>query len=174
MSGNKDDKKSVTARVKTRAYDLLTYGQLYLDRFVSPSTREDAFSSITTFASKRPLISLLIATNLLFALLPTVFFAGFLLTTVAIAFFSALAFTLFWTGIALLFFVPTLFLTAGLAVFVWLWVVGTYIVGRIIYNRLPFGLRISDDKRVIFHHATPGDSNDGFEAIKAEATEARE
>ncbi|KAI1437397.1 hypothetical protein GGR50DRAFT_69753 [Xylaria sp. CBS 124048] len=176
MSPNHENGKSATVKAKTRAYNLFAYGQDRLDRIVPPSTREEVVDSISTFANKRPLLSLLLATNILLALLPTVLFAGFFLTALFIALLSALAFILFWTGIALLFFVPTLFLTAGLSILVWLWAVGTYIVGRSIYNRLPLRLRVTEDKKVIFHRDASGNhgNGDGFEAIKAEVAEARD
>ncbi|KAI1822760.1 hypothetical protein F4861DRAFT_374767 [Xylaria intraflava] len=174
MSPNSEDGKSAMGKAKAQAYNIFSYGQQRFDRVVSPSTRNELVDSVSTFASKRPLLSLLIATNLLLALLPTAFFAAFFFTTLIIAFLSALAFTLFWTGIALLFLVPALFLTAGLSVLVWLWAVGTYVVSRAIYNKLPFRLRASGGKQVIFHREASGDHGNGFEAIKAEVTEVRE
>ncbi|KAJ2965361.1 hypothetical protein NUW58_g10898 [Xylaria curta] len=84
---------------------------------------------------------LFIAAQLLVSLFPLLIFTTFVLSTVALVLVCAVAFALFWTGVALLFLVPTLFFTSGLAVLVWLWAVGTYLVARAVYARLPENMR---------------------------------
>ena len=37
-------------------------------------------------------------------------------------------FILFWVGVALIFLLPTLFITTGIATFIWLWGMGTYYI----------------------------------------------
>ncbi|KAI8951214.1 hypothetical protein F4801DRAFT_304700 [Xylaria longipes] len=185
-SAKSSNTNTTTAKTKTktkpqpqpraRAQDMLAYIQRQVDRVASPSTRQKAIDSITAFASKRPLLSLFIAAQLLTALIPLLLFATFVLSTATLAFACAVAFALFWTGIALFVLVPTLFLTFGVAVFVWLWAVGTYLVFRAVYARLPARVRGSDsnnnstDRRVIFsQNAANIDA-----AVNAEAREARE
>ncbi|KAI0438820.1 hypothetical protein F4803DRAFT_533708 [Xylaria telfairii] len=171
---------TVTPKTKTknkdkargRAHDMLAYTQRQVDRVMSPSTRQKAIDSTTAFASKRPLLSLFIAAQLLTALLPVVLFATFVLST----FTCAIAFALFWNGVALLVLVPTLFLTFALAVLVWLWAVGTYVVFRAVYARLPSRVRGGGndnkaDRHVIFHNKNAAHFD---AAVNAEAHEARE
>ncbi|KAI8624723.1 hypothetical protein F5Y19DRAFT_304246 [Xylariaceae sp. FL1651] len=172
--------KSTMATAKTRTRNLLAYSQRQVDRVVSPQTRQKAIDSTTSFASKRPLVSLFIAAQVFFSLLPLLFFVGFVISTVVFALLSALAFSLFWAGIATLFLVPTLLATSGLAVLVWLWAVATYLVGRWVYNKLPVSLRgdmhlhMPGGKQVIFQKNSLQDSSDGFDTIKAEAAEVRD
>ncbi|KAI0465554.1 hypothetical protein F4859DRAFT_519987 [Xylaria cf. heliscus] len=174
-SAKSSNTNTATAKNKmtARAHDMLAYAQRQVDRVLSPSTRQKAVKSITAFASKRPLLSLFIAAQLLTALVPVLLFATFVLSTTALAFACAVAFALFWNGVALLVLVPTLFLTFGLAVLVWLWAVGTYIVFRAVYVRLPARYRYTrrgSDKRVIFSQ----DASDFDAAVNNEAHEARE
>ncbi|KAI1736661.1 hypothetical protein F4680DRAFT_253302 [Xylaria scruposa] len=163
------------AKAQSRAHDMLAYAQRQIDRVVSPSTRQKAIESTTAFASKRPLLSLFIAAQLFTALLPILLFATFVLSTTAIAFACAVSFALFWTGVALLVLVPTLFLTFGLSVLVWLWAVGAYIVFRAVYARLPARVRGTTtpdaaDRRVIFSKSASAFDD----AVNAEARGARE
>ncbi|TGJ83192.1 hypothetical protein E0Z10_g5570 [Xylaria hypoxylon] len=165
---------TITAKAKARAHGMLAYSQRQVDRVVAPSTRQKAIDSTTAFATRRPLLSLFIATQLLSALLPTLLFATFVLSALVFALLSTIVFTLFWTLVALLFLVPTLLMTSGFAVLIWLWAVGTYTVGRAIYLRLPASTRQSINpnggKHVIFNNQ----SYDLDEAIAAEVAETRE
>ncbi|KAI1273847.1 hypothetical protein F5Y07DRAFT_243792 [Xylaria sp. FL0933] len=164
---------TMTAKAKARARDMFAYSQHQVDRVVAPSTRQKALDSTTAFATKRPLLSLFIAAQFLLALVPTLFFTTFVLSTLGFALLSAIAFTLFWALVALLFLLPTLFLTSGFAVLMWLWAVGTYVVARAVYMRLPASMRQSVNpggkKRGIF-----GQDFDLDESIAAEVAEARE
>ncbi|KAI0427236.1 hypothetical protein F5Y09DRAFT_37481 [Xylaria sp. FL1042] len=164
---------TMTAKAKSRARDVLAYSQRQVDRVVAPSTRRKALDSTTAFATKRPLLSLFIVTQLLLALAPTLFFTTFVLGTLGFALLSAIVFTLFWALVALCFLLPTLLLTSGFAVLIWLWAVGSYVVARAIYMRLPVSMRQAvnpgGEKRVIFNQKFDLD-----EAIAAEVAEARE
>lgn len=116
------------------------------------------------------------AAQLLTSLFPLLFFATFVLSTITVALLSGIAFALFWTGVALLFLVPILFFTCGLACLVWLWAIGAYLLGRAVYTRLPASVR-GPDKHVIFRSDSSGKHAKGFnldDAINAEAAEARE
>ena len=64
-------------------------------------------------------------------------FVSFVGSITLFALVTAVLFTLFWTGVALLFLVPTLFLTFSVAVLVWLWIVSAFVVARWIYNLVP-------------------------------------
>ncbi|KAI0157395.1 hypothetical protein GGR57DRAFT_65430 [Xylariaceae sp. FL1272] len=180
------DEKHVEARAKSRARDLLAYSQRQVDRIVSPPTRQKAMDSTQTFASERPVLTALIVTQAALAALPILFFLGFALSTLTFATLSALAFTFFWVGLALLFLIPTLLVTSGLGILVWLWVVGSYMVGRWAYNKLPVSVRgdVQVDgpggKQVIFHKQTNGEQGGHSyaavldKAIKDEAAEVRD
>ncbi|KAI1420906.1 hypothetical protein F5Y12DRAFT_770775 [Xylaria sp. FL1777] len=176
-SNAKDDispNDAVTPKTRARAHDMLAYSQRQFDRVVAPSTRQKAIDSITAFATRRPLLSVFIAIQILSALIPTLLFTTFVLSALVFALLSAIAFTLFWALVALLFLLPTLFLTCGFAVLVWLWAIGSYVVARTIYTRLPASVRQAvnprgGEKRVIFSQ-----NHNLDEAIAAEVAEARE
>ncbi|KAJ8110265.1 hypothetical protein ONZ43_g5917 [Nemania bipapillata] len=166
---------TITAKTKARGLELLAYSQRQLDRIVNPTTRQNAVDSTIAFASRRPMLSLFVAVQLVLALLPLLLFGTFVLSTVVLATLTAIVFVLFWMGVALLFLVPTLFFTSGLAVLLWLWAVSTYVTTRALYNRLPASVRAraSADKQVIF----PREGGHDFDldsAIHAEAAEMRE
>ncbi|KAI0451775.1 hypothetical protein F5B21DRAFT_486102 [Xylaria acuta] len=171
-------KTKTKTEARARVHDMLAYTQRQVDRVVSPSTRQRAIDSTTAFASKRPLLSLFIAAQLLTALIPLLLFATFVLSTTALAFACAAAFALFWAGVALLMLVPTLFLTFGFAVLVWLWAVGTYVVFRAVYARLPARGKTTNTstngndggRRVIFSKT----ASDLDAVVDAEVREARE
>ncbi|KAI0403349.1 hypothetical protein F4802DRAFT_293594 [Xylaria palmicola] len=170
---------TITAKTKAQAADMLAYATRQVDRVVNPATRQKAINATTAFATRRPLLSLLLAAHLLTSLAPLVLFATFVLSTAALALVCAVAFTLFWIGLALLVLVPTLFLTCGLAMLVWLCAVGTYVVARAIYAKLPAGMRRDDGggSHVIFSKdaAAPTHFGHGFDdAVNAEAAELRE
>jgi hypothetical protein len=83
--------------------------------------------------------SFLVAQALL-ASIPLLLFATFSLSTLLFALGAALIFSLFWIGTALLVLVSTLLLTSSLAVLVWAWAVGSFLLARSIYQRAPFGV----------------------------------
>jgi membrane protein implicated in regulation of membrane protease activity len=59
------------------------------------------------------------------------------LGTLALSFISALVFTLFWIGVALLVLLPTLFITVSLAIMTWVWAVSSFVVARWVYDAMP-------------------------------------
>ncbi|KAI0906596.1 hypothetical protein F4823DRAFT_606547 [Ustulina deusta] len=173
VDGDESANNTIAAKAKARAHDMLAYSQRQVDRIVAPSTRQRAVDSATAFATKRPLLSLFVATQILSALVPTLLFTTFVLSVLVFALLSTVAFTLFWTLVALVFLLPTLLLASGFAVLMWLWAVGSYVVARAVYMRLPASLRqtvnAGGEKRIIFQHGFDLD-----EAIAAEVAEARE
>lgn len=81
-----------------------------------------------------PILQSFLVAQALFSLLPVLLFASFVLGTVSLAIISALLFTLFWTGVAAFVLGSTLFITSGLAVLAWAWVVGAYLAGTFVYG----------------------------------------
>lgn len=73
---------------------------------------------------------------------PILFFATFVLSTLLLTLGAAILFTLFWTGVALFLLVPSLFVAAGCAVFLWTWTIGSFITAKWLAQRagLDFGL----------------------------------
>ncbi|KAI1171742.1 hypothetical protein F4777DRAFT_582620 [Nemania sp. FL0916] len=181
---NANANASMTARAKARGHSLLAYSQRQADRIVSPTTRRKAVDAVTDFAARRPLLSLFIAAQILLSLLPVALFTTFVVFIVVFSVLSLIAFVLFWTGVALLVLVPTLFFTGSIAILVWLWSIGAYLIFRALYGRLPASLRRGSDadKHVIFRQDGKGngyryDHKPAFDldkAIDAEAAEVRE
>lgn len=64
-------------------------------------------------------------------------FVSFAVSTTLFALVTAVVFSLFWVGVALLFLAPTLFVTGSVAVLVWMWAVSAIVVARWVYNLLP-------------------------------------
>ncbi|CAJ2510519.1 Uu.00g133280.m01.CDS01 [Anthostomella pinea] len=168
---------SSKAQTQARAQDLLGYGQRQVDRIVSPSTRQKAYNSTSAYASDRPLLFSFFLVQLLFSFLPLLLFVGFALSTATVAFASAVAFSLFWIGIASLFLIPTLFITSSIASLVFLWALTTFLAGRWVYNVLPVSVRgdarlnLPNGKQVIIEK--PQRNGVGFD-IKTEAAEFKD
>jgi hypothetical protein len=70
----------------------------------------------------------------LIAFIPIQLFNIFVVSTVAIAFMTAVAFTAFWVGTAVFVLLPTLFITVSIGVFVWIWAVSTYMAASWCYK----------------------------------------
>ncbi|KAH7309565.1 hypothetical protein B0I35DRAFT_440236 [Stachybotrys elegans] len=115
---------------------VIAYAQSSLDRIMPPASRQQAYDSTCSFAQSRPVLFSFLATQLLFALLPLLLFASFAASTVAFALGAALVFSLFWIGVAFMVLVPSLLLTASVAVLAWAWAVGGFVVARWLYERL--------------------------------------
>lgn len=79
-----------------------------------------------TAIPKKALITLL--TTL--CLPPTLLFATFVVSCLLFALGAAVLFTLFWTGVALLLLVPSLFIAAGCTIFLWSWALGSFVAAR--------------------------------------------
>ena len=78
---------------------------------------------------------------LLLSFLPLIIFVIFSLSTILFALGSAIIFALFWIGVALLVLVPSLLVTSSIAVFVWGWAVGSFVVARWLYNLSSVGVQ---------------------------------
>ncbi|KAH6975364.1 hypothetical protein BKA56DRAFT_675401 [Ilyonectria sp. MPI-CAGE-AT-0026] len=130
---------TTTNDVGDKASGLFSYAQSSLDRVVSPSSRQRAYDSTAEFASARPILFSFIVAQLLFSFLPVLLFATFSLSTVAFSLGAALVFALFWIGVAFMVLMPALLLTSSVAVLIWGWAVGSFLVARWLYNHAPIG-----------------------------------
>lgn len=78
-----------------------------------------------------------IVSQFVFSFLPVLLFLTFAVSTVAFALGAAILFALFWIGVAFLLLVPTLLVTSSIAVLVWGWAVGSFLIARWVYNHVP-------------------------------------
>ncbi|CRK37552.1 hypothetical protein HYQ45_002028 [Verticillium longisporum] len=132
-------------RTQESARGVYAFGQRQLDRAVSPSTRQQAYTSAADFAQERPLLFVFLVAQLIFSFLPLVIFATFALSTVGFALGAALIFALFWIGVALLVLVPTLFLTSAVGLLVWIWAAGSFVVARKLWQVAPASIKGGQD-----------------------------
>ncbi|KAL7955935.1 hypothetical protein V8C34DRAFT_290085 [Trichoderma compactum] len=114
-----------------------SYAQSSLNSLIPPSTRQRAYDAASSFASTQPILFSFAVFQGLFALLPLLLFFSFALSTILLALSAAFAFAFFWIGIACLFLIPTLFITASLAVLCWSTSVGSFVVARKLYHYAP-------------------------------------
>jgi ABC-type nickel/cobalt efflux system permease component RcnA len=82
-----------------------------------------------------------IVSQLLLCLLPLLIFLTFSLSTIVFVLGVAAVFALFWIGVALLILVPALVFTSSIAVLVWGWVVGSFVIARWLYMHSPVGVQ---------------------------------
>lgn len=149
MSETGTNDSGLRAVASERATDAYAYAQRSLDRYVDPSSRQRAYDSASAMAHDRPIIFSFLAAQLVFSSLPILTFAVFALSTMALALAGALLFALFWTGVALLFLVPALLVTSSVAVLVWAWAVGSFVVARALYARLPGGIKGAQEETAL-------------------------
>ncbi|KAJ9130703.1 hypothetical protein NKR19_g9796 [Coniochaeta hoffmannii] len=126
--------------VADQATTLAALAQRQLDRVVSPSTRRETWDRTLDVAARRPGAFTFLALLTALSLPPTFLFAAFVLSTLLLALGAAVLFALFWTGVALLLLVPSLFVAAGCAVFLWAWAVGSFVAVRWVAGRTGFDL----------------------------------
>ncbi|KAH6889769.1 hypothetical protein B0T10DRAFT_561352 [Thelonectria olida] len=151
MTTNSDSRDGIAASANEKASTMYSYAQRSIDRVVSPSSRRQAYDVTSDFASERPILFSFLVGQLLFSFIPILLFATFSLSTVAFALGTALVFALFWIGVAFMVLVPTLLVTSSIAVLVWGWAVGSFIIARWLYNHTPFGVH---------------ETNNGIEIVK--------
>jgi len=124
--------------VADQATTLVALAQRQLDRVVSPSTRRETWDRVLDLAARRPGVFTFIALLTALSLPPILLFTTFLLSTLLLSLGAAILFTLFWTGVALFILVPSLFIAAGCAIFLWTWAVGSFIAARWLAHRTGF------------------------------------
>lgn len=80
--------------------------------------------------------------------MPLLAFVTFAISTILFALGVAVVFSLFWIGVALLALVPALLVTSCIGVLAWAWAVGSFVVARWIYTRLPVGVQSDTQVKV--------------------------
>jgi len=125
---------TVTGILQGGLFNLLNSGRNYLDRFFPPEKREALKARVAKFATERPRMAAFLLSQVALSGIPL---ALFIIMSVTVAIFSLLAgiivgvvgallFTVFCLGVALIFLLPTLFMTTFAATFVFLWGLGAY------------------------------------------------
>lgn len=87
----------------------------------------DPFSSFQAF----------VVAQLVFSSLPILVFSTFAISVIVFALGAAVIFALFWTGVALLVLVSTLFFTCSVAILVWVWAAGSFLLAKWLYEMSP-------------------------------------
>ncbi|KAM3521990.1 hypothetical protein NHJ13051_005938 [Beauveria bassiana] len=126
--------QSLSSSVRQRAAGAYHYAQRSLDLVIEPETRLQAYDASYAMASTRPLIFSAAATLVCFSALPMLLFALFAVSVAAMAVGGAILFALFWLALGVLVLVPTLGVSALLALLVWAWAAGSFVVGRAAYR----------------------------------------
>ncbi|KID88276.1 hypothetical protein MGU_04686 [Metarhizium guizhouense ARSEF 977] len=137
---------SISAAVQKQAIGASSYLQRCLDWAAPPSSRQRAYETTSAFASARPVLFSFLVAQALLCFFPLLLFATFSLCTVVFGLGAAIIFALFWIGIALLVLAPTLLVASSVAVLVWAWSAGSFLVARWLYQRA--SLRTSGEVRV--------------------------
>jgi len=154
----------VVAEARQVASDVFARAQRLLDSVVTPETRKQFYNNISAFANEHPLLATFIAFQLLLSFTPLALFAAFVTGTVLVSIIAALAFSLFWIGIAFLVLIPVLFITVPIGVFLWLSATSSFLVARWIYNALPFTVKQQPNGRGV---AIVNDGANGYRDGKA-------
>ncbi|KAM3152395.1 hypothetical protein ABEW05_007200 [Botrytis cinerea] len=128
--------------------------QRTIDRVVTPERRSQFYGQVSEFFQEQPLIATFLLATLSISLVPLFLFTTFTLSVLALSFVSAILFSFFWIGIALLLLVPTLFVTCGLGILVWVWAVSSWVVARWLYGFVPASngtgeLRFPNGKKMV-------------------------
>ncbi|KAG5748581.1 hypothetical protein H9Q69_010675 [Fusarium xylarioides] len=126
---------------RDNASGFIAYARSSVDRVVPPNSRQKAYDNTASFASSRPILFSFIVSQLLLSFLPLLIFLTFSLSTIVFALGAAIVFALFWIGVALLVLVPALLVTCSIAVLVWGWAIGSFIIARWLYNHSPVGVQ---------------------------------
>jgi len=159
-------------QVRQRSSELLAHGQNLLDKVISPSTRERAYSNIAAFAREKPLLAAFLAIQFVFSSLFLVIFACFVGSTIVFALGSALLFIAFWVGVALFLLLPTLFVTVSVGILVWMWAVSSFFIARWAYEMVPvstkgnFGVEMPNGKTI-----TVKKTGNGYGDVEAKVEE---
>ncbi|KAI1026093.1 hypothetical protein LB505_004499 [Fusarium chuoi] len=132
---------SYSETARDNASGFIAYARSSVDRVVPPNSRQKAYDNTASFASSRPILFSFIVSQLLLSFLPLLIFLTFSLSTIVFALGAAIVFALFWIGVALLVLVPALLVTSSIAVLVWGWAIGSFIVARWLYNHSPVGVQ---------------------------------
>ncbi|KAK2027957.1 hypothetical protein LX32DRAFT_417139 [Colletotrichum zoysiae] len=137
MASHQTNYNDIRAAAKGNAAGVYAYSQRQIDRVVSQDTRQKAYGSAYNLAQDQPFLFAFLLAQFIFSFLPILVFVSFAASTVAFAFGAAVVFSLFWIGVALLVLVPTLFFTCSIAVLVWVWAAGSFVVAKRLYDMSP-------------------------------------
>ncbi|KAF5631820.1 kinase [Fusarium sp. NRRL 52700] len=132
---------SYSETARDNASGFIAYARSSVDRVVPPNSRQKAYDNTASFASSRPILFSFVVSQLLLSFLPLLIFLTFSLSTIVFALGAAIVFALFWIGVALLVLVPALLVTSSIAVLVWGWAIGSFIIARWLYNHSPVGVQ---------------------------------
>ncbi|KAF5577226.1 kinase [Fusarium pseudoanthophilum] len=132
---------SYSETARDNASGFIAYARSSVDRVAPPNSRQKAYDNTASFASSRPILFSFIVSQLLLSFLPLLIFLTFSLSTILFALGAAIVFALFWIGVALLVLVPALLATSSIAVLVWGWAIGSFIIARWLYNHSPVGVQ---------------------------------
>ncbi|KAI6778597.1 uncharacterized protein J7T54_003376 [Emericellopsis cladophorae] len=132
---------NVRATAQTQASNVYSVAQRSLDRVVLASSRQAAYENASEFAHTRPILFSFVVAQLAFSFLPFLLFIAFSVSTVALALGVAVVFGLFWISVAFMVLVPTLLVTSSIAVSVWGWAIGSFLVARWLYVHSPIGVK---------------------------------
>lgn len=146
------------------------------NRIVSPEDRQKAYDTVNAFANDRPLLFSFIVAQLLFSLVPVLLFASFVLGTLTLALFTAVASSLFWIGVFSLVLGSTLFITFALATLAWIWLVSVYVTGNFVYGLIAGNGEISgqdikakmEEKWASINKASLTNDGNGTNGVKQE------
>ena len=126
----------ITGALQGGLTNLLNFGQSYLDRWFPPEKREELKAKLIRFATERPKFAAFLFSQIVLSGIPLALFVVMSLTVLVFALVAgilvgvvgALLFTVFCVGVALLFLLPTLFMTTAAATFIFLWGLGAYYI----------------------------------------------
>ncbi|KAJ6782088.1 hypothetical protein PWT90_06213 [Aphanocladium album] len=121
---------------KHHAAGAYSYAQRSLDRVVEPDTRRRVYDKSHALASTRPFLFSAAAALATFATLPILLFTIFAVAVAATAVGGAVLFALFWLALGLLVLIPTLGVGSFLALVLWAWAAGSFVVGRAVYRAI--------------------------------------
>ncbi|KAG6029096.1 hypothetical protein E4U41_000478 [Claviceps citrina] len=130
----------VAGAVQDRASGAVSYAQRFVDYMMPPSSRQRAYDNVSGFASRRPILFTFLIAQGMLSFIPMFLYISFSISCIALALGGAIMFSLFWMGVGLLALVPTLIVTSSLAVMMWAWCVGTFVVARWMYMHAPFAV----------------------------------
>lgn len=109
-----------------------------VNRVLPPERLKNVQEHLISFSTAHPVLATLALSQVVFSGIPLILFVLLavgvlvfsLVSALVIGLLGALLFTVFCVGVALLFLLPTLFITTFMAVGVWLWAWGAFFVVR--------------------------------------------
>ena len=127
---------SLTGVLQGSLNSALTRASSVLDRILPPEKRASIASSISRFATEKPLLASFLFSQIALSGVPIGLFIIMTITVIVFALLAALlvavlvaaGFIVVAVGIALLVLLPTLFATTFAAAFLWAWAVGAYYI----------------------------------------------